>query len=218
MFRLEQSLDDQRNIPKQALVRHSVSWMVCVSGPVVVQWRAFQPVARSIAASLAIVPPPVAGLAPRAWTALGPGNIGGRTRAILVHPTNHTTIWAGSVGGGVWRTDDAGAGWTPVDDFMANLAVTSLVMDPNNPDLLYAGTGESFGNIDALRGGGIFRTTDGQRWNQVPATSSGWTDVNRLAISADGVTLLAATRPASAAAPMPVARSGKPSSPRPWVT
>ena len=41
--------------------------------------------------------------------------------------------------GGIWRTDNAGGDWTPVDDFMANLSTTSLVMDPNDSDLIYAG-------------------------------------------------------------------------------
>ena len=188
LFRLNQSRDDRGQIPEQALVQalRELDGLRLRSRR---QRVAGVPTGGAVnPASLAIVPPPVAGLAPRAWTALGPGNIGGRTRSIVVHPTNHTTIWAGSVGGGVWRTDDAGAGWTPVDDLMANLAVTSLAMDPTDPDVLYAGTGEGFCNIDAMRGGGIFRTTDGHSWNQVPATSSGWTDVNRLAMNADGVT------------------------------
>ncbi len=38
------------------------------------------------------------------WQSIGPGNIGGRTRSILIHPTTPTTLWLGSVGGGVWKT------------------------------------------------------------------------------------------------------------------
>ena len=138
---------------------------------------------------------PTAGLGPGAaggWVALGPGNIGGRTRAIVVHPKKTKTVWAGSVGGGVWRTDDGGKGWSPVDDFMANLAVTAIVIDPTNPNVLYAGTGEGFSNIDALRGFGAFRTTDGVHWQQI-ASTTGFRAINRLAISRDAKTLLAAT-------------------------
>lgn len=141
-----------------------------------------------------IMPPSLAGLQTRKWEALGPGNIGGRTRAIIIHPNNPDTMWAGSAGGGIWQTDDAGGTWAPVDDFMANLAVTCIVMDPNNPNLIYAGTGEGFGNLDAIRGAGIFRTTDGSTWAHLPSTSGpDWNNVNRLAISADGRRLLAAT-------------------------
>jgi hypothetical protein len=126
------------------------------------------------------------------WEALGPGNIGGRTRSIVVHPTKPETMWAGSVGGGVWRSDNAGQSWQPVDDFMANLAVTALVIDPTNPGVLYAGTGEGFSNLDALRGAGIFRTTDGVTWHQLASTAS-FDAINRLATSPDGAVLLAAT-------------------------
>jgi hypothetical protein len=136
-----------------------------------------------------------AGLTGRRWVALGPGNVGGRVRSIVVHPTSPDVLWAGSVGGGVWRTGNAGVSWLPVDDFLANLAVTTMVMDPTNPQVLYAGTGEGFYNGDALRGAGVFRTTDGTRWTHLPKTAGAdfqW--VNRLAISRDGRVLLAATR------------------------
>jgi len=193
-YRLEQSRDDAGRIPSQPLV------------PALRQLDAMRlrgrrtrvagvPTGTNVRpAALAVTPPPAAGLVRRDWVALGPGNIGGRTRAIVIHPTNHNTMWAGSVGGGIWRTDDGGASWVPVDDFMANLAVTSLVLDPTNPNVMYAGTGEGFGNLDAIRGGGIFRTRDGVAWSQIPATyGAAWNAINRLAISADGMTVLAAT-------------------------
>ena len=128
-----------------------------------------------------------------AWVPLGPGNIGGRTRAIVVHPTVPDTIWVASAGGGVWRTTDAGLSWSPVDDRMANLAATCLAMDPTKPDVIYAGTGEGFNNVDALRGAGVFQTRDGLTWSQITATRT-YEYVNRLAVSPDGKLLLAATR------------------------
>jgi photosystem II stability/assembly factor-like uncharacterized protein len=104
-------------------------------------------------------------------------------------------MWAGSVAGGVWRTDDGGQSWEPVDDFMANLAISCMVMDPTDPNVMYAGTGEGFSNLDALRGAGIFRTVDGAHWQQLGSTTGPeFQTVNRLAISSDGGVLLAATR------------------------
>ena len=141
------------------------------------------------------LPPPTAGLETRTWIPLGPGNIGGRNRSIIIHPTRPNTMWAGSVGGGIWRTDDGGVSWNPVDDFMANLAVCCMVMDPTNPNVIYAGTGEGFFGIDSIRGAGIFRTVDGVTWQQLPSTTGDdfqW--VNRLSISADGSVLLAVGR------------------------
>jgi len=117
------------------------------------------------------------------WEWLGPGNIGGRIRTILIHPTNTSTMWIGSVSGGIWRSGDGGSSWQPVDDFMANLAVTSIVMDPTNTNVMYATTGEDFGNTDALQGAGIFKSIDGGvTWHQLPSTndpSFHW--INRLA-------------------------------------
>jgi photosystem II stability/assembly factor-like uncharacterized protein len=136
-----------------------------------------------------------AGIAPDSWTWLGPGNVGGRIRAIVIHPVNPNNMWVGSVGGGIWRTTNAGASWFPVNDFMANLAVTTLVINPANTNIMYAGTGEGFNNIDAIQGAGIFKSTDGGvTWNQLASTANNnFFFVNRLAISPDGNTLLAAT-------------------------
>ena len=70
-----------------------------------------------------------------------------------------------------WRSTNGGTTWTPLDDMMANLAVCSLVMDPTNSNVIYAGTGEGFNNIDAIRGDGIFKTTNGgSNWTQLAST------------------------------------------------
>jgi hypothetical protein len=138
---------------------------------------------------------PVAGINRFGWTSLGPGNKGGRVRALLVHPTQTSTLFAGSVSGGIWKTTNAGASWAPIDDYMLNLAVTTMVFQPGDPSDMYAGTGEGFYNVDSIRGAGIFKSSDGgATWAQLPATAN--TDfywVNRLAFSDDGLTLLAAT-------------------------
>lgn len=139
----------------------------------------------------------IAGINPTGWQWLGPGNIGGRVRAIVIHPTDPQTLWLGSVSGGIWKTTDGGASWAPLADFMANLAVSSMVIDPTNPNILYVGTGEGYFNGDSIRGAGIFKTTDGgATWNQLPATAtSEWFYVDRLAISpVDSQIILAATR------------------------
>ncbi len=128
------------------------------------------------------------------WTWLGPGNIGGRVRSIVIHPTNTNTMWAGSVSGGIWRTDNGGLSWQPVNDFMANLAVSTLIISPTSSNIMYAGTGEYF-TSNGIRGAGVFKSNDGGiTWSQLTSTSnSNWHYVNRLAISPDGNVLLAAT-------------------------
>jgi len=133
-------------------------------------------------------------IAPQDWRWLGPGNIGGRIRALAIDRTSPSTMFAGSVGGGIWKTTNAGASWAPVDDFMASLSVSSIVFDPTNASVLYAGTGEGYGNSDALPGAGIFRSADGGgTWTPLAGTASQSTAVNRLAIAPSGATILAAT-------------------------
>jgi hypothetical protein len=137
------------------------------------------------------------------WTELGPGNIGGRTRAIVIDPNDPTTIYAGGVSGGIWKTTDADGvwdandTWTALDDSMLNLAITTIVMDPNDSDTLYAGTGEGYYNFGGVRGLGIFKTTDaGATWTQLPSTNnSDFYYVNDVVISPnDSNRLYAATR------------------------
>ena len=138
---------------------------------------------------------PVAGISRGAWTWKGPGNIGGRTRSLAFSPANPSTIFAATVGGGIWKTTNGGSSWAPVDDFLANLAVTTIVFKPGEPATLLAGTGEGFFNFDAIRGAGIFRSTDGgTTWSQLPSTRNfNYDFVNRIAFSADGSIALAAT-------------------------
>ena len=100
------------------------------------------------------------------WEERGPDNVGGRTRAVLVDaadPTNNTVL-AGGVNGGIWKTTNflsAEPTWTKNNDFFDNLAVSSIVQDPNDPSIIYFGTGEGWFNGDAARGLGIWKSTKG---------------------------------------------------------
>jgi photosystem II stability/assembly factor-like uncharacterized protein len=108
-----------------------------------------------------------------AWQPLGPGNIGGRSRALLIHRTKNNMMWTAGVAGGIWKSTDSGASWQPKGDLLVNIAVNSLIQDPMLDNVLYAGTGEGFFNIDAVRGQGIFKSTDyGETWTQLPATNN----------------------------------------------
>ena len=137
------------------------------------------------------------------WTPLGPGNVGGRTRVLVIDPRDPRRLVAAGVSGGLWRSADGGASWQPVGDLLANLAVNSLAMDPEDPDVLYAGTGEGYfrevvrGTGLPLRGGGIFKTTDGgATWELLDSTTGPdffW--VNDLIVSHnDRARVYAATR------------------------
>ena len=120
------------------------------------------------------------------WQPLGPGNVGGRTRGLLVHPTTPSTMYAAGVAGGVWKTTNGGTSWTPLSDLIDNIAINALAMDPDDPNVLYAGTGEGFFNIDAVRGAGIFKTTNGgATWTALAntTTNSDFWFVNDIVVS-----------------------------------
>lgn len=137
------------------------------------------------------------------WEELGPGNIGGRTRALLVDPADPRVMIAGTASGGIWKTVDGGRSWQPRGDLLANLSVQTLARHPTDRTTLYAGTGEGLvpeSAIDPtgiLRGGGIFESRDlGETWRRLPSTVKRdfyW--VSDLLISPhDGNRLYAATR------------------------
>lgn len=116
------------------------------------------------------------------WQSIGPSNVGGRTRGLLIHPQNSNLMWAGGATGGLWKSTNGGQTWTPIDDFAPVLAINCLVIDPHNPNTIYACTGEQTQN---WRGAGIYKTTDGgATWAQLPATAtSDFYFVNNIAIS-----------------------------------
>lgn len=125
---------------------------------------------------------------PLPWVERGPGNVGGRTRGLVIdrNDPSGNTLLAGSVGGGIWRSTDAGQSWEAMTDDAPRLSITSIAQAPTNPDVLYAGTGEGFPNADAAIGDGILKSTDGGlSWDVLPATTGG-TDflfVNRVIVS-----------------------------------
>jgi len=105
------------------------------------------------------------------WVERGPNNIGGRTKALLFDPNDATneTVFAGGVSGGLWKNtniSNPGSQWQLID-VTENLAVSSIVADPNNSNTFYLGTGESYTNGDSY-GNGVWKSTDaGATWSQI---------------------------------------------------
>jgi photosystem II stability/assembly factor-like uncharacterized protein len=85
----------------------------------------------------------------------------GRVTGIVVHPTSPNTIYAATAQGGVWKTTDGGAHWTPKSDNEISMAIGAIAIDPGSPETIYAGTGEGNFSLDSYYGNGVLKSTNG---------------------------------------------------------
>ena len=116
----------------------------------------------------------------------GPGNVSGRTRAIVIDPEDPTnqTWFAGSATGGIWKTTDGGERWTFISQDIPNLGTNTLIMAESNPQVMYVGTGEHFTNH--IDGAGMFKSTDkGETWTQIanPSVLNDFKNVSRIIVN-----------------------------------
>lgn len=89
----------------------------------------------------------------------------GRTSAILIDPTNPRVVYAAAASGGLWKSTDGCATWTPIADYQASLSYGALAMDPFDHRTIYAGTGEAHYSFDSFEGVGLLRSRDaGATW------------------------------------------------------
>ncbi len=120
-----------------------------------------------------------------AWTSLGPAPIGqgqtfgtprgavsGRVSTVVLDPryngASNQTVYIGAAQGGVWRSRDNGSTWTPLTDDQPSLAMGAIAIDPINPNIIYAGTGEAHLSGDSYFGAGLLKSTDGgASWAQI---------------------------------------------------
>ena len=113
------------------------------------------------------------------WTQLGP--IGpatgpmpytttgaGRVNFVRFDPTDSNTMYVGAPDGGLWKSTNLGATWTTNTDFLSIIGCSSLVINPNDTQIMYLATGDLEGNRNSL---GILKSTDGgATWNTTSLT------------------------------------------------
>jgi len=91
------------------------------------------------------------------------GNASGRVASLVVDPTNAQVVYAGSAGGGVWKSSNGGGSWTALTDTQASLAIGALAIGPTG-QLIYAGTGEDNTSESQVGQGILISTNGGSSW------------------------------------------------------
>jgi len=102
------------------------------------------------------------------FRSIGPAWASGRISDFAVNPKNHSEIYAGVGAGNIWKTINNGTTWTPVFDKYGAYAIGCLTMDPENPSVVWAGTGENTHQRQLGYGDGVYKTEDaGASWKNM---------------------------------------------------
>jgi photosystem II stability/assembly factor-like uncharacterized protein len=104
------------------------------------------------------------------WRSVGP-YIGGRVVTVTGVPGHQNLFYMGTVGGGIWKSANYGVSWTNISDGQLkgpNASIGAIAVADSNPNILYAGTGESDIRGTMITGNGIYKSTDaGKTWHFV---------------------------------------------------
>ena len=102
------------------------------------------------------------------FRSIGPAWASGRISDFAVNPKNHSEIYAGVGAGNIWKTINNGTTWTPVFDKYGAYAIGCLTMDPENPSVIWTGTGENTHQRQLGYGDGVYKTEDaGASWKNM---------------------------------------------------
>jgi photosystem II stability/assembly factor-like uncharacterized protein len=101
------------------------------------------------------------------WRSIGPVRAG-RARALAGIPSQPNVFYIGFDNGGVWRSTDYGANWTPIFDDQPTGSIGAIAVAPSNPNVIYVGSGAGIIRPDLATGNGIYKSTDaGKTWTHL---------------------------------------------------
>ncbi len=92
---------------------------------------------------------------------VGPAITSGRISDFAVNPDNPKEYYVATSSGGVWKTTNAGATYTPLFDSQGSYSIGVVTMDPNNPNVIWVGTGENNNQRSVAYGDGVYKSIDG---------------------------------------------------------
>jgi photosystem II stability/assembly factor-like uncharacterized protein len=105
---------------------------------------------------------------------IGPAITSGRISDFAFHPEHNQKYFAATASGNLWKTDNNGITWEPVFDDEASYAIGVVTLDPNDPLVVWVGTGENNAQRSVAFGDGVYKSVDnGQSWSNMGLKDSG---------------------------------------------
>ena len=95
------------------------------------------------------------------WRSVGPALTSGRIADIALHPDNPYVYYVATASGGVWKTVNNGVTYKPIFDKQGSYSIGCVTIDPNNPNVIWVGTGENNNQRSVAYGDGIYKSIDG---------------------------------------------------------
>jgi len=104
---------------------------------------------------------------------IGPALTSGRIADFAVNPEDPSQYYVAGAAGGVWKTDDHGVTFRPIFDGQGSYSIGVVTLDPNNPHVVWVGTGENNAQRAVAYGDGVYKSKDGGRsWKHMGLESS----------------------------------------------
>lgn len=102
------------------------------------------------------------------FRSIGPALMSGRISDIIIHPENENIWYITAGSGGVWKTENSGTTWNSIFDGQKSYSIGCISLDPQNPNIIWVGTGENVGGRHVGYGDGIYKSEDaGNTWKNM---------------------------------------------------
>jgi photosystem II stability/assembly factor-like uncharacterized protein len=95
------------------------------------------------------------------WRSIGPSNMGGRATDVEGVPGNPNIVYAATGAGGLWKTTNGGVTWKPIFERQNTISIGDIALEPDNPEVIWVGTGESNTRNSVSFGDGVYKSNDG---------------------------------------------------------